>query len=47
MCVMRIRGPWLATKDRCQMAFDDILSGTVTVLITLYLAYALWRPERF
>ncbi|MEB2844371.1 potassium-transporting ATPase subunit F [Rhizobiales bacterium RZME27] len=29
------------------MAFDYILSGGVTVLITVYLAYALWRPERF
>jgi K+-transporting ATPase KdpF subunit len=31
----------------CTMAFDYILSGIVTVLITVYLAYALWRPERF
>ena len=31
----------------CTMAFDYILSGGVTVLITVYLAYALWRPERF
>lgn len=29
------------------MAFDYILSGLVTVVITVYLAYALWRPERF
>ena len=29
------------------MAFDYILSGLVTVFITAYLAYALWRPERF
>lgn len=31
----------------CKMAFDYILSGMVTVFITVYLAYALWRPERF
>lgn len=31
----------------CIMAFDYILSGGVTVVITIYLAYALWRPERF
>lgn len=29
------------------MVFDYILSGAVTVFITGYLAYALWRPERF
>ncbi|WP_092989701.1 potassium-transporting ATPase subunit F [Rhizobium sp. NFR03] len=29
------------------MTFDYILSGGVTVFITVYLAYALWRPERF
>ncbi|MCD2180476.1 K(+)-transporting ATPase subunit F [Rhizobium sp. GN54] len=29
------------------MIFDYILSGAVTVFITAYLAYALWRPERF
>jgi K+-transporting ATPase KdpF subunit len=29
------------------MVFDYILSGAVTVFITAYLAYALWRPERF
>ncbi|MGE7368660.1 K(+)-transporting ATPase subunit F [Neorhizobium sp. NPDC001467] len=29
------------------MTFDYILSGAVTLLITIYLAYALWRPERF
>ncbi len=29
------------------MVFDYMLSGAVTVFITAYLAYALWRPERF
>ncbi|KQR71634.1 potassium-transporting ATPase subunit F [Rhizobium sp. Leaf341] len=29
------------------MTFDYILSGGVTLCITAYLAYALWRPERF
>ncbi|MCD7107561.1 potassium-transporting ATPase subunit F [Rhizobium sp. DKSPLA3] len=29
------------------MTFDYILSGGVTVFVTAYLAYALWRPERF
>ncbi|MBN9030742.1 MAG: potassium-transporting ATPase subunit F [Rhizobiales bacterium 63-7] len=29
------------------MTFDYVLSGTVTVLIALYLTYALIRPERF
>jgi K+-transporting ATPase KdpF subunit len=29
------------------MAFDYILSGIVTLVVTVYLAYALWRPERF
>ncbi len=29
------------------MAFDYILSGIVTAFVTVYLAYALWQPERF
>ncbi|MDE1157145.1 MAG: potassium-transporting ATPase subunit F [Neorhizobium sp.] len=29
------------------MAFDYIFSGIVTIVVTVYLAYALWRPERF
>jgi K+-transporting ATPase KdpF subunit len=29
------------------MVFDYILSGAVTAFITIYLVYALWRPERF
>ncbi len=29
------------------MTFDYVLSGAVTVLIALYLTYALIRPERF
>lgn len=29
------------------MTFDYVLSGAVTVLIALYLTYALLRPERF
>jgi K+-transporting ATPase KdpF subunit len=29
------------------MAFEYILSGAVTIFITVYLVYALWRPERF
>ncbi|KQS61328.1 ATPase [Rhizobium sp. Leaf371] len=29
------------------MTFDYILSGGVALFITAYLAYALWRPERF
>ncbi|TCM52278.1 K+-transporting ATPase KdpF subunit [Rhizobium sp. PP-F2F-G48] len=29
------------------MTFDYILSGGVTLFLTAYLAYALWRPERF
>jgi K+-transporting ATPase KdpF subunit len=34
-------------RNRCPMAFDYILSGAVTLFITAYLVYALWRPERF
>jgi len=29
------------------MTFDYILGGAVTVFLTLYLTYALIRPERF
>ncbi|WP_064697302.1 MULTISPECIES: K(+)-transporting ATPase subunit F [Rhizobium] len=29
------------------MTFDYILSGAVTVFLTIYLTYALLRPERF
>lgn len=29
------------------MLIDYILSGGVTVFVTAYLCYALWRPERF
>ncbi|MGV3548710.1 K(+)-transporting ATPase subunit F [Rhizobium sp.] len=29
------------------MVLDYILGGAVTVFITVYLSYALWRPERF
>jgi len=29
------------------MIFDYVLSGAVTVLLALYLTYALVRPERF
>ncbi|MBB3965354.1 K(+)-transporting ATPase subunit F [Rhizobium metallidurans] len=29
------------------MIFDYVLSGAVTVLLAVYLTYALIRPERF
>jgi len=29
------------------MIFDYVLSGAVTVFLTVYLTYALIRPERF
>ncbi|EJZ19119.1 K(+)-transporting ATPase subunit F (plasmid) [Rhizobium sp. Pop5] len=29
------------------MTFDYVLSGGVTVFLTVYLTYALLRPERF
>jgi K+-transporting ATPase KdpF subunit len=29
------------------MLFDYVLGGIVTVVITIYLVYALIRPERF
>jgi K+-transporting ATPase KdpF subunit len=29
------------------MIFDYVLGGTVTLFITVYLIYALLRPERF
>jgi K+-transporting ATPase KdpF subunit len=29
------------------MTFDYVLAGTVTVLLLVYLTYALLRPERF
>ncbi|WP_337267369.1 K(+)-transporting ATPase subunit F [Oryzifoliimicrobium ureilyticus] len=29
------------------MIFDYVLSGFVTVMLTVYLIYALIRPERF
>ena len=29
------------------MLFDYVLSGAVAVFLTLYLAYALMRPDRF
>lgn len=29
------------------MIFDYVLSGAVTVFLTIYLTYALIRPERF
>ncbi|WP_064685783.1 K(+)-transporting ATPase subunit F [Rhizobium bangladeshense] len=29
------------------MTLDYLLSGAVTVFLTLYLTYALLRPERF
>ncbi|MBX5146618.1 K(+)-transporting ATPase subunit F [Rhizobium lentis] len=29
------------------MTFDYVLGGAVTVFLTLYLTYALLRPERF
>lgn len=29
------------------MVFDYVLSGAVTVLLAVYLTYALIRPERF
>ena len=29
------------------MPFDYILGGAVTLVITVYLVYALLRPERF
>ncbi|MCM2397374.1 K(+)-transporting ATPase subunit F [Rhizobium daejeonense] len=29
------------------MVLDYVLSGAVTVLLTVYLTYALIRPERF
>jgi K+-transporting ATPase KdpF subunit len=29
------------------MIFDYVLSGAVTVFLTVYLIYALIRPERF
>ncbi len=29
------------------MALDYSIAGTVTVLLLIYLAYALLRPERF
>jgi K+-transporting ATPase KdpF subunit len=29
------------------MTLDYLLSGAVTVFITIYLTYALLRPERF
>jgi K+-transporting ATPase KdpF subunit len=29
------------------VTFDYILSGAVTVFLTVYLTYALIRPERF
>jgi K+-transporting ATPase KdpF subunit len=29
------------------MTLDYVLSGAVTVFITIYLVYALIRPERF
>jgi K+-transporting ATPase KdpF subunit len=29
------------------MLFDYLLSGAVTIFLTVYLTYALIRPERF
>ncbi|MBX4955953.1 K(+)-transporting ATPase subunit F [Rhizobium lentis] len=29
------------------MTLDNVLGGAVTVFLTLYLTYALLRPERF
>lgn len=34
-------------ERRPAMIFDYVLSGAVTVLLALYLTYALVRPERF
>lgn len=34
------------SKD-CAMLIDYVLSGAVTVFLTVYLTYALIRPERF
>jgi len=36
-----------ALTGETAMTFDYILGGAVTVFLTLYLTYALIRPERF
>jgi K+-transporting ATPase KdpF subunit len=29
------------------MIFDNVLAGIVTVVLLVYLLYALWNPQRF
>ena len=36
-----------ASSGRNTVIFDYVLSGAVTVFLTVYLTYALIRPERF
>jgi len=42
-----IRAPVTGFDRREQMTLDYVLSGAVTVFLTVYLTYALIRPERF
>ena len=36
-----------ARECETQMLFDYVLGGIVTIVITVYLVYALINPERF
>jgi K+-transporting ATPase KdpF subunit len=38
---------WNCSAGETPVTFDYILSGAVTVFLTVYLTYALIRPERF